>query len=124
MTEEEIEQKANIIREKYFYRMEFCKNVGITEDEYFIKNCGDFEIEDMIRAFENGKETRNKILKEITDNNNKEVTKLEDEICMKDKRIADAEQLIRDLLSWEERADYDYFEYDSIKARAEDFLKE
>ena len=58
MTEEEIEQKANIIREKYFYRMEFCKNVGITEDEYFEKRCGDFEVEDMIRAFERGKQSR------------------------------------------------------------------
>lgn len=58
MTEEEIEQKANIIREKYFYRMEFCKNVGITEDEYFEKHCGDFEVEDMIRAFERGKQSR------------------------------------------------------------------
>ena len=65
MTEEEIEQKANIIREKYFYRMEFCKDVGITEDEFFIKRNGDFEIEDMVRAFEKGKETRNKILKKL-----------------------------------------------------------
>ena len=58
MTEEEIEQKAKIIREKYFYRMEFCKDVGITEDDFFIKQNGDFEIEDMVRAFERGRQSR------------------------------------------------------------------
>ena len=58
MTEEELKQEANFIREKYFYRMEFCKNVGITEGEYFEKHCGDFEVEDMIRAFERGKQSR------------------------------------------------------------------
>ena len=101
MTEKEIEEKANEIRKDEVARLLFCADVGITEDEFFINRNGDFEIEDMIRAFENGKETRNKILKEITDNNKKEVTKLEEEICMKDKRIADAEQLIKDLLGSE-----------------------
>ena len=55
MTEKEIEEKANEIRSNDKARLIFCKNVGITNDEYFIKCCGDFEIEDMIRAFENGK---------------------------------------------------------------------
>ena len=123
MTEKEIEQKANIIREKYFYRMEFCKDVGITEDEFFIKQNGDFEIEDMVRAFEKGKETRNKILKEITDNNKIEVTKLEQEICEKQKRIADAEQLIKDLLGSENSCCEEEMFFE-IRHKAENFLKE
>ena len=36
-------------------RIEFCDNVGITLDDYYVKQCGDFEIEDMVRAYENGK---------------------------------------------------------------------
>ena len=55
MTEKEIEEKANKIRKNEKDRLQFCKDVGITEDEFFINQNGDFEIEDMVRAFENGK---------------------------------------------------------------------
>ena len=39
-------------------------------------------------------------------------------------RLAQAMEIIRELLSWERRADYDYTEYDLIKDKAEQFLKE
>ena len=55
MTEEEIEQKAQEIRDFHSERVKFCNDVGITLDDFFIKWNGDFEIEDMVRAFENGK---------------------------------------------------------------------
>ena len=57
MTEREdvLESLANYVRSNEKARLEFCKNVGITLDEYYVKRCGDFEIEDMIRAFDNGR---------------------------------------------------------------------
>ena len=55
MTEKEIEEKAKEISKNKKDRLQFCKDMGITEDEFFIKQNGDFEIEDLIRAFENGK---------------------------------------------------------------------
>ena len=63
MTEREdvLEMLANCVRKNEKDRLEFCKNVGITLDEYYVKNCGDFEIEDMIRAYRRGK---NKVHKE------------------------------------------------------------
>lgn len=64
MTEEEIELEALKVRDNKYYRSQFCEDVGITEDEYFEKQCGDFTIEDMIRAFENGK-AQGELLKKI-----------------------------------------------------------
>ena len=58
MTEKEIEEKANEIRKDEVARLLFCADVGITEDEFFINRNGDFEIEDMVRAFERGKQSR------------------------------------------------------------------
>jgi hypothetical protein len=58
MTEKEIEEKANEIRKDEVARLLFCADVGITEDEFFVARNGDFEIEDMIRAFERGKQSR------------------------------------------------------------------
>lgn len=55
MTEEEFELIASRIRNDMRKRIEFCDNVGITLDDYYIKQCGNFEIEDMVKAFENGK---------------------------------------------------------------------
>ena len=58
MTEKEIEEKANEIRKDEVARLLFCADVGITEDEFFVNRNGDFEIEDMVRAFERGKQSR------------------------------------------------------------------
>ena len=58
MTEKEIEEKAKEISKNKKDRLQFCKDMGITEDEFFIKQNGDFEIEDIIRAFERGKQSR------------------------------------------------------------------
>lgn len=55
MTDKEIELIASRIRNDMRKRIEFCDNVGITLDDYYVKSCGDFGIEDMVRAFENGK---------------------------------------------------------------------
>ena len=58
MTEKKIEEKANKIRKNEKDRLQFCKDVGITEDDFFVNQNGDFEIEDMVRAFERGKQSR------------------------------------------------------------------
>jgi hypothetical protein len=58
MTEKQIEEKANEIRKDEVARLLFCADVGITEDEFFVARNGDFEIEDMVRAFERGKQSR------------------------------------------------------------------
>lgn len=58
MTEKEIEEKANEIRKDEVARLLFCADVGITEDMFFVNRNGDFEIEDMVRAFERGKQSR------------------------------------------------------------------
>jgi hypothetical protein len=39
-------------------------------------------------------------------------------------QLIKAKEIIRELLSWESRADYDYVEYNLIKDKAEQFLKE
>lgn len=39
-----------------------CRAWGITEDEYYVKQCGDFEIEDMNRVYRRG---RNKVNEEL-----------------------------------------------------------
>ena len=36
-----------------------CRAWGITEDEYYVKQCGDFEIEDMNRAYRRGRNKAN-----------------------------------------------------------------
>lgn len=64
MTKEEIELEALKVRNNKYYRSQFCEDVGITENEYFEKRCGDFTIEDMIRAFKNGK-AQGELLKKI-----------------------------------------------------------
>ena len=56
MTEEEIEQKAQEIRDFHSERVKFCNDVGITLDDFFIKWNGDFEIEDMVRAYNKANE--------------------------------------------------------------------
>ena len=58
MPEKKIEEKANEIRKDEVARLLFCADVEITEDEFFVKQNGDFEIEDMVRAFERGKQSR------------------------------------------------------------------
>lgn len=39
-----------------------CRAWGITEDEYYVKRCGDFEIEDMNRAYRCGRNKANEEL--------------------------------------------------------------
>ena len=41
-------------------RDEFCEQVGITFDEFAIKQNGDFEIKDMLRAYYRGVERGSK----------------------------------------------------------------
>lgn len=50
-----IEETANKIRRDEKARKDFCNRVGISEDEFFINQNGDFEIEDVERAFQRGK---------------------------------------------------------------------
>lgn len=99
MTEREdiLEMLANCVRKNEKDRLEFCKNVGITLDDYYIKKCGDFEIEDMIRAFDNGRAS------------------LQNELTEKDKQIDYAKSIIKSLL---DNSD----EY--ARERAEQFLSE
>lgn len=56
MTEKEIEQKAQEIRDFHSERVKFCNDVGITLDDFFVKWNGDFEIEDMVRAYNKANE--------------------------------------------------------------------
>lgn len=42
------EQKSKLIKLR-------CKAWGITEDEYYCNQCGDFQLEDMARAYRRGK---------------------------------------------------------------------
>ncbi len=42
----------------------------------------------------------------------------------RNKEISLLKEIVRELLSWENRADYDYKEYEEIKSRAEQLLKE
>ena len=42
-------------RQKIKLRELRCKAWGITEDEYFCNQCGDFQLEDMARAYRRGK---------------------------------------------------------------------
>ena len=44
-----------------------CHAWGIDEDEYYVKQCGDFEIEDMCRAYRRGRNKTNEELKEAKD---------------------------------------------------------
>ena len=49
-----VETFAMLVRQSEKVRADFCKDVGITLDEYYVKQNGDFEIEDMVRAFQKG----------------------------------------------------------------------
>ena len=42
----------------------------------------------------------------------------------RDEEIGLLKEIVKELLSWEDRADYDYKEYEGIKSRAEQLLKE
>lgn len=108
--EEEIELIASRIRNDMRKRIEFCDNVGITLDDYYAKQCGDFEIEDMVRAFENGKvidkEENDRLLGKIADLKKKNI-KLEEQNTkwkedyialenLKDNQIADLEKKVNE----------------------------
>ena len=49
-----VETLAMLIRQSEKVRTDFCKDVGITLDDFYVKQNGDFEIEDMVRAFQKG----------------------------------------------------------------------
>ena len=61
MTEEELEAKEWEVIKNGNARDEFCEQVGITFDEFAIKQNGDFEIKDMLRAYYRGVERGSKI---------------------------------------------------------------
>ena len=57
MNETEIELKANSIRTDSYdgnARKQFCEQVGIDLDYLSTCICGDFQIEDIIRAYDKG----------------------------------------------------------------------
>ena len=109
MTEEEIELIASRIRNDMRKRIEFCDNVGITLDDYCIKNCGDFEIEDMVRAFENGKLFYEEIINDYGET--------KEQLTKKDKQIAELEQKLEQ--TEKDLADYQ-FNYPTIKELQEE----
>ena len=76
MTEKEIEEKANEISKNKKDRLQFCKDVGITEDEFFIKQNGDFEIEDILRAYNKANEWHKVKDEGLPKNNNNGATYL------------------------------------------------
>ena len=69
-----------------------CKAWGITEDEYYCKQCSDFSLEDMARAYRRGKNkgARDKAIQnvgfyqkqmqDIYDKKNKQIEELEAQI--------------------------------------------
>ena len=106
MTEEEVVLIASRIRNDMRKRIEFCDNVGITLDDYYVKKCGDFEIEDMVRAFENGKLFYEEIINDFGD------TK---------EQLTKAKQIIQEFL------ELNYSEFTKTNAvflHADKFLKE
>lgn len=123
MTEVEIELIASRIRNDMRKRIEFCDNVGITLDDYYVKQCGDFEIEDMIRAYENGKiadeEENNKLLDVI---NNQDV-----KIADLEKQNEQAKKIIKNLCNTVRALNNPNTELTDVKgylSEAEQFLKE
>lgn len=95
--EQVVEIFAKRVRENEKDRIEFCKNVGITLDDYYVKQCGDFEIEDMIRAYNNGKAG---VQQELTEMNKsyKKFRKDYQELCrLKDMRIEELKAEIKSL---------------------------
>ena len=103
MTDEEIDLISSRIRNDMKKRIDFCDNVGITLDDYYVKQCGDFEIEDMVRAYENGRmayeEGYNKLLDVI---NNQDV------------KIADLEKKVKE---------YEYLGIKELQSEAERLAK-
>ena len=78
MTENKnVETLAMLVRQSEKVRADFCKDVGITLDEYYVKQNGDFEIEDMVRAFQKGFGMA--------------LIPLQSQLTKKDKRIAELE---------------------------------
>ena len=90
-----------------------CKAWGITEDEYYCKQCSDFSLEDMARAYRRGKNkgARDKAIQnvgfyqkqmqDIYDKKNKQIEELEAQIekmkccgnCAKNGHICVAEEI-------------------------------
>ena len=110
MTEKEFELIASRIRNDMRKRIEFCDNVGITLDDYYVKCCGDFEIEDMVRAFENGKLFYEEII------NNYGETK---------EQLTTAKEIIREFVKWAIwQGNSECPSFKSIQDKAEQFLSE
>ena len=110
MTDEEIDLIASRIRNDMRKRIEFCDNVGITLDDYYVKKCGDFEIEDMVRAFENGKvideEENNKLL-DVINNQDVKIADLEKKVKEYEQQLSAMEKGVCDVCK---EADADYYE--------------
>ena len=106
-----------------------CKAWGITENEYYCKWCGDFDLDDMYKAYRRGKNKgarmyevslRDKIflsglLKEQTETTIKI-----------DKQLTEAKEIIREYLSlFDKLHNTIIFNIDEdLKHKAEAFLKE
>lgn len=103
-----------------------CKAWGITEDEYYCKWCGDFDLDDMYKAYRRGKNKNLNKVKELR----KIVTQFEkDSYCgvchFKTKtQLKQAIEIIRQFIEWADWEGRNCPKFDDIKAKAEAFLKE
>lgn len=109
MNEIEIELKANSIRTDSYdgnIRKQFCEQVGIDLDYLSICICGDFQIEDVIRAYDKGS------------------MKLEENERLKKENI-EAKRIIKKALSYIPPMTVDSWtkEESNFIKRAEDFIK-
>ena len=100
-----------------------CKAWGITENEYYCKWCGDFDLDDMYKAYRRGKNKgarmyevslRDKIfLGELLKEQTETTKKLDDQLTK-------AKEIIKGLLELGSIGDGDY----TYVAQAEQFLKD
>ena len=103
-----------------------CKAWGITENEYYCKWCGDFELDDMYKAYRRGKNKGarmyevslrdkiflSKLLKEQTET----TKKLDDQLTK-------AKEIIKDLLGSENTSCEEEMFFE-IRQKAEQFIKD
>ena len=121
---EEAYQKGAEPREKRITELE-KKNERLTVSYETLKLHDEEEI-GMLKS-ENAELKGLKDVATLIRANNDTVTtlmQLNNMLVSKSQQLIKAKEIIRDLLSWEDRADYDYNEYEDIKRKAENLLLE
>ena len=141
MNETEIELKANSTRTDSYdgnARKQFCEQVGIDLDYLSTCICGDFQIEDMIRAYDKGSmklEAMSKRIKELEEENAEYESEAREINFRLDKyikrtvpKLVKAREIIQKLLEEKENMyrimnSSDKSSYFKIKKEAEEFIE-